>query len=65
MIHNIGDTAGKVYSILKKGPLSLSKLKKETNRDEKVFVMALGWLARENKITFTKKGNFLTISLKD
>ena len=66
MIHNIGDTAGKVFDVLKKkGPLSLNKLVKETNREEKVTLMALGWLSRENKIEFLKKGRQLTISLKD
>jgi hypothetical protein len=65
MINRIGDTAGKIFNVLQNGPLSLNKLIKETNREEKITLMALGWLSREDKIEFVQNGKQLTISLKN
>lgn len=55
MLEQIGTTAGKVWNRLDKGSLSntnLQKVRKECNLKTQDFLLALGWLARENKIKF-------------
>lgn len=48
----IGYNAGKIWSILnEKGPLTKSILLKYTKLSNYEFYSAVGWLARENKIT--------------
>lgn len=45
--------AGQILSELtEKGPVSITDLKKMVHFDEKKIFMALGWLFREDKITF-------------
>lgn len=63
-ITRIGTNAGKVWNALKEsGEMSLSQVKKKTTLNDSETNMALGWLAREEKITFQKKGKSLNISL--
>jgi hypothetical protein len=60
-----GRTAGKIYEYLKeKNCASKSALLRnvEGNRDEKL--MALGWLLREDKLTFTKENNGRTWAIR-
>ncbi|MGH7495028.1 MAG: winged helix-turn-helix domain-containing protein [bacterium] len=65
MVDTIGDTAGKVWQVLDgKESLSVPQLKKATGADEKVLWLALGWLARENKISIAKNKASIKISLK-
>lgn len=65
MINRIGEVAGEVYRTLEsKGQLSATKLKKEVGESEFLVNAAIGWLAREDKIKFDKKGNSLLISLQ-
>jgi hypothetical protein len=65
MVDMIGDTAGKVWQVLEgKESLSVPQLKKATGADEKVLWLALGWLARENKISIAKNKASIKISLK-
>jgi hypothetical protein len=53
MITKIGIHAGNVWhEIDKKGEIKISDLKKATKLDVKDLYLALGWLARENKIHF-------------
>ncbi len=61
----IGEAAGKIYRALeKKSSISDASLKKEIGvSEDALFHQALGWLARENKISFEKKGKALQISL--
>ncbi len=48
-----------------KGPQSAKKLKKATKLDSDIFYMALGWLAREDKIDIKKTGKTkIKIALK-
>jgi hypothetical protein len=47
--------------------LSVSKLKNtlaDLGFDNNVSMMAVGWLARENKLHVIKEGNMCTIKLK-
>ncbi|MDD5216534.1 MAG: winged helix-turn-helix domain-containing protein [Candidatus Omnitrophica bacterium] len=61
----IGEMAGKIYKTLEKnGPTTMVKLQTETGTsDEALFNQALGWLAREDKLSFTKSGRTTKISL--
>ena len=65
MVDMIGDAAGKVWQALEgKDALSVPQLKKATGADEKVLWLALGWLAREGKISIAKNKASIKISLK-
>jgi DNA-binding IclR family transcriptional regulator len=59
----IGTSAGKVWTALNaEGDLTLSQLKRETKLKEFELHAALGWLAREGKISWDKTTN--TYSLR-
>lgn len=66
----IGTAAGTVWCILaeKEGNVEMTALKKATGLSEAEFNMAIGWLAREDKLVITneKKGKKTTsyIALK-
>lgn len=49
----IGANAGKIWNALQNGALSSKALKKATKLKEAELNLALGWLAREGKLTFT------------
>jgi hypothetical protein len=56
-MEEIGQNAGKIWKILNlQGPLTESRLMNSTMLDENQFQAAIGWLARENKIS--KSGSF-------
>lgn len=64
---SIGDAAGHVYRLLEKGESNLANMKivlKKSGFDSQIVLMAIGWLAREDKIFVQKKGNSCTIKLK-
>ncbi len=66
MIHQIGETAGKVWMFLKqKGESNLNQLKKGVKADPNLILEAIGWLAREDKLRIEKKGRFVTYALKE
>lgn len=53
-IEKFGNSAGKIWNTLSKhGVLTESTLKKNTRLTDKEFYAAVGWLARENKISRT------------
>ncbi len=65
MVTLIGETAGKAWQALQgKEGLSIPQLKKATNADEKMLWLALGWLAREGKISIAKNRASYKVSLK-
>ena len=56
VVNEFGKNAGMVWDVLhKQGALSQILLGKETKLDEHQLHAAIGWLARENKVS--KKGN--------
>jgi len=61
----IGETAGKIYRELDgAGELTAASLQKKIDvKDNPLFWQAIGWLAREGKIGFTRKGRQTTLSL--
>lgn len=61
----VGEVAGKIYHSLEvKGALEVAALQKEIEVSDSALVQqALGWLAREDKINFDKKGKAVVVSL--
>lgn len=53
----IGETAGRIWTTLSQNEeLPLSRLPRMLKEKEPVVYQALGWLAREDKITYRSKG---------
>lgn len=62
----IGLNAGKVWRILnEKGELSMFELCHELGLTFEEVAVAIGWLARENKISFREKDNMLFVKIDD
>ncbi len=60
----IGNSAGKVWEFLDdNGPATITKVANETKLSKNDIHRALGWLAREEKISIVQKGRTETISL--
>jgi len=60
VIDNFGKNAGKVWQALDMhGPLTPNKIMKNTKLDEEDFYVAVGWLAKENKIYKTGSRYYL------
>ncbi len=63
----IGETAGRVYHLLEGGEKSLSQIERSLRKEgynTNIVKMAIGWLAREDKIFVLKDGNKWIIKLK-
>jgi len=64
MEEQIGNAAGVVWRALDEhGTMTTSKLKQQTKLAEPVVFMAVGWLAREHKVTLAKVKNSVRVSL--
>ncbi|PKM12388.1 MAG: hypothetical protein CVV13_05740 [Gammaproteobacteria bacterium HGW-Gammaproteobacteria-3] len=64
MTKTIGHAAGKIWQYLdKNGAASVSKITNETGLNKNDVHRALGWLAREEKITFETSGRTETVSV--
>ena len=62
IISKIGENAGLIWNALQGDALTLKALKKATKLKNDELYLALGWLAREGKVSFTE-GEDLTITL--
>ncbi|MBQ7823831.1 MAG: winged helix-turn-helix domain-containing protein [Bacteroidaceae bacterium] len=63
-IEVIGINAGLVWNALNdNGKLTLKEIKKATKLKEKEIYAALGWLAREGKISFEEESEEIVIKL--
>lgn len=61
----IGENAGAIWRELNaKGEQNISALKRSTKLDDKNIYLALGWLAKEDKIKFVQKQRQIMIGLK-
>jgi len=63
----IGETAGRVYHLLEEGEKTLSQIEKTLRKEgynSNIVKMAIGWLAREDKISILKDGKKWLIKLK-
>lgn len=59
----IGENAGKVWHALNEvGEISLQELGRKLNLSFEDIALAVGWLARENKVFIQKKRDMLVIS---
>jgi hypothetical protein len=64
-IEEIGETAGLVWTTLdKSGPMSLAKLVKKLGKPRDLTMEALGWLAREGKLSITEERRSRMVSLR-
>lgn len=60
----IGETAGRVWETLKeKEKIEISALARMLKEKTVIVYQAVGWLAREDKISYHKKGGKIYISL--
>lgn len=59
----IGNNAGLIWSVLESGILNVKAVKKATKLNEKDLNLALGWLARENKVQFNEVEGELFVAL--
>jgi hypothetical protein len=56
-LEQIGDTAGVVWHHLhENGPLSVTQLTKDIDAPRDVIMQAIGWLAREDKLSIEEEG---------
>ena len=61
----IGETAGLVWQALaQRGPATFASLIDEIGVTESLFYMAVGWLAREDKLEIAPRGGDYEIRLK-
>lgn len=61
----IGSAAGAIWQFLEQnGSASATKIAKSTGLDTKVLHRAIGWLAKEDKLSFETQGRNELISLK-
>jgi hypothetical protein len=64
-IDQIGDTAGLVWRHLNdNGPRTLSQLAKEIDAPRDVIMQAIGWLAREDKVSVDEERNKKLVTLR-
>ena len=60
----IGENAGIVWRKLEnKGSLTFEELQTETGLDFSALFAAIGWLAREDKISFNKENGITSVRL--
>ncbi|MCL4522940.1 MAG: winged helix-turn-helix domain-containing protein [Acidobacteria bacterium] len=65
LIQEVGETAGLIWQAIdSQGALKLTALKKQLKLNDTILHMALGWLAREDKIEMTAAGRTFLVQLK-
>jgi hypothetical protein len=64
-LDQIGEVAGHVWHLLnQQGPLSLTRIVKDVDAPRDVVMQAVGWLAREEKITIEEESRSKVVSLR-
>ncbi len=64
-VDQIGEVAGQVWHLLSQhGPLSLTRIVKDTDAPRDVVMQAIGWLAREEKIAIEEEARSKVVSLR-
>ncbi|MBI4835020.1 MAG: winged helix-turn-helix domain-containing protein [Planctomycetes bacterium] len=62
----VGENAGKIwYNLGKNGEVSTKELAREVNMNPDEINLALGWLARENKLKLSEKNRNIYVGLTD
>jgi DNA-binding transcriptional ArsR family regulator len=63
-VSRIGAAAGVAWKVLdENGPLSMAQLVKAVGESRDTVMQALGWLAREGKISISREGRTRIVSL--
>ncbi len=63
--NDIGEDAGKIWHLINNdGKMSTSAAMKVLDLPERKMLMAIGWLARENKLKFHVKGKQIFLELE-
>ncbi len=66
MMEIIGEMAGRIWEILgRNGGMNVSQLPKAVKEKDDIVYQALGWLAREGKVTFSRQNNKTLVALSD
>jgi hypothetical protein len=66
MITKVGESAGAIWNYLKdRSDAPVAELRKALEMHDATFWMAVGWLARENKLVFNGEGKEMSISLAE
>ncbi|MBI3669215.1 MAG: winged helix-turn-helix domain-containing protein [Acidobacteria bacterium] len=64
VLQEIGLAAGELWHYLESnGPCTIGEMKKALQIKDNDLLMAVGWLAREGKLSFEAEGKALRISL--
>ena len=64
MQDQIIEAAGEIYHYLsEKGEVTINKMSKELDLDQNFISMGLGWLSREDKLSYTRKPKSVTVKL--
>jgi Mn-dependent DtxR family transcriptional regulator len=66
MKEEIGETAGKIWEILKKkGEVNVAQLPRMLDKKSAMVHQGLGWLAREDKVDYQVKAGKTFVSLTE
>jgi hypothetical protein len=66
MESQIGEAAGKLWQALHTGgPMGKAQIAKATRLPTDLLNQAIGWLARESKLTFEKGKNGVVLGLRE
>jgi hypothetical protein len=61
----VGEIAGKVWHLLNdEGPQTVAQIKKKLNGTGELVSLALGWLAREDKVEIQQEKKSYKVALK-
>jgi len=64
-VAEIGETAGEVWRMLaENGPMSMAKLVKGVDQSRDTVMLAIGWLAREEKVWIEEEKRSRVVSLR-
>ena len=65
IIPEVGETAGKIWQVLNSdGPQTLAQIKKKVAGKGELISLALGWLAREDKVEIQHEKKDYKVALK-
>ena len=65
MQESIVEAAGKIWNYLNEnGEVTTKKLQRDLDLNDNFINMGLGWLSREDKINYSKKGYYTKVSLR-
>ena len=66
MVAQVGETAGRVRETLSraKEPVHVTELPKMLKVQTSIVYMALGWLAREDKVAFSLQGKKAMVTIR-